>query len=66
MADSGSLHFEMNVSQPSEYWQLFESVSNLVNSKKFDKEIAKLIDDSVMKQVFTEEQLKQSKLKDQV
>ena len=55
-SDQGMLHSEFSDGYPpSEYQLLFENMSNLVRSAKFHREIAKLTNESVMKQVFSED-----------
>lgn len=66
-SDQGMLHSEFQDGYPpSEYELLFENMSNLVRSAKFDREIVKLTNESVMKQVFSQEQIKDKGLKDEV
>ena len=66
-SDQGMLHSEFSDGYPpSEYQLLFENMSNLVRSAKFDREIAKLTNESVMKQVFSEDQIKDKGLKEEI
>jgi len=66
-SDQGMLHSDFHEDYPpSEYELLFENMSNLVRSPKFDREIEKLTNDSVMKQVFSEDHIKDKGLKDEI
>lgn len=61
--DQGKLHCALGSHDEEEfhaddYYGLYESVSHVIKTKKLDKEINKLTDDSVMRQVFSEAQLR--------